>query len=146
MAKRITSGKRDREKLKEQKSKEKQQRKEERKTTGTSSFEDMIAYVDENGVLCSTPPDKTKVSVDVNEISISTPKQEDVEILPLNGRIEFFNEAKGYGFVKDIGSSEKYFFHISSAPASIAQGDIVTFELEKGSRGPCAVDIIINKK
>ncbi len=146
MAKRITSGKRDREKLKEQKRKDKQQRKEERKTSGTSSFEDMIAYVDENGVLCSTPPEKTNNSVDVNDISISTPKQEEIEVLPLNGRIEFFNEAKGYGFVKDLGSSEKYFFHISSAPASIAQGDIVTFELEKGSRGLNAVNIIINNK
>ena len=51
MAKRITTGKRDREKLKEQKRQEKQKRKDERKSGGTSSFEDMIAYVDENGIL-----------------------------------------------------------------------------------------------
>ncbi|KAA3137087.1 cold shock domain-containing protein, partial [Alistipes onderdonkii] len=43
MAKRITTGKRDREKLKEQKRQEKQKRKDERKSGGTSSFEDMIA-------------------------------------------------------------------------------------------------------
>lgn len=147
MAKRITSGKRDREKLKEQKRKEKQQRKEERQSRGTSSFEDMIAYVDENGVLHSTPPEKQKEEIDISEIVISVPKQEDIEIAPLNGRIEHFNPSKGYGFVKDTGSSEKYFFHISSAPSSIAEGDIVTFELERGTRGMNAVRIsIINKE
>ena len=145
MAKRITSGKRDREKLKEQKRKEKLQRKEDRKSSGTSSFEDMIAYVDANGVLSSTPPDKQKEDVDVNDIAISVPKQEDVEIEPLKGRIEHFNSDKGYGFVKDLGSSDKYFFHISAAPASIAQGDMVTFELERGTRGMNAINIIITK-
>ncbi len=44
------------EKNKQQKKKEKQQRKEERKLQGTSSFEDMIAYVDENGMITDTPP------------------------------------------------------------------------------------------
>ena len=146
MAKRITTGKRDREKLKEQKRKDKQQRKEERQSRGTSSFEDMIAYVDENGVLHSTPPEKQKEEIDVSEIAVSVPKQEDIEIVPLNGRIEHFNASKGYGFVKDTGSSEKYFFHISSAPSTIAEGDIVTFELERGTRGMNAVRItIINK-
>ena len=145
MAKRITSGKRDREKLKEQKRKEKLQRKEDRKSNGTSSFDDMIAYVDENGVLSSTPPEKQKQDIDVNEISVSVPKQEDIEIVPLKGRIEHFNSEKGYGFVKDLGSSDKYFFHISSAPASIAQGDIVTFDLERGARGMNAVNILISK-
>ena len=57
MAKQITTGKRDREKLKEQKRQEKQKRKDERKSGGTSSFEDMIAYVDENGILHTTPQD-----------------------------------------------------------------------------------------
>ena len=47
MVKKITISKRDREKLKEQKRKEKQQRKEERQSNGPSSFEDMIAYVDQ---------------------------------------------------------------------------------------------------
>lgn len=146
MAKRITSGKRDREKLKEQKRKDKQQRKEERQSRGTSSFEDMIAYVDENGVLHATPPEKQKEEINVSEIAISVPKQEDIEVVPLNGRIEHFNSAKGYGFVKDTGSSDKYFFHISSAPSSIAEGDLVTFELERGTRGMNAVHIsILNK-
>ena len=58
------------------------------------------------------------------------------------GRIEYFNAAKGYGFVKDADCGEKYFFHISSSPATIAEGDRVTFEIERGMRGMNAVRII----
>ena len=142
MAKRITTGKRDREKLKEQK------RKDERKSGGTSSFEDMIAYVDENGILHTTPQDvKPKTEIDVSQIEISTPKQEEMEILPSTGRVEYFTASKGYGFIKDADSGEKYFFHISSAPDTIAEGDKVTFEIERGTRGLAAVRIsIINKQ
>lgn len=143
MAKRITTGKRDREKLKEQKRMEKQKRKEDRQNSGTSSFEDMIAYVDENGILHATPPDRKKVEIEASEIAVSVPKQEEVETAPLSGRVEHFNESKGYGFIKDAGNSEKYFFHISAAPSNITEGDKVTFELERGTRGMNAVQITI---
>ncbi|NLD22551.1 MAG: cold shock domain-containing protein [Bacteroidales bacterium] len=143
MANRITTGKRDREKLKEQKRKEKLQKKEERKIGGKSSFEDMIAYTDENGQLHSTPPEKSNTVIDVANILISTPKQEDVEIEPFKGRVEFFNDQKGYGFIKDLSSTDKYFFHISSAPEMIKEGDNVTFEIERGTRGINAVRISI---
>jgi len=45
--------------------------------------------------------------------------------------------------VKDADNGEKYFFHISSAPATIAEGDRVTFEIERGMRGMNAVRISI---
>ena len=133
MVKKITISKRDREKLKEQKRKEKQQRKEERQSNGPSSFEDMIAYVDQFGVLHSVPQERLEEEVDASHIEVSVPKQEDV----------YFNAAKGYGFVKDADCGEKYFFHISSAPATIAEGDRVTFEIERGMRGMNAVRISI---
>ena len=48
--------------------------------------------------------------------------------------------------MKDAENGEKYFFHISSAPEDIAEGDMVTFEIERGTRGMNAVRIsIINK-
>ena len=140
MVKKITISKRDREKLKEQKRKEKQQRKEERQSNGPSSFEDMIAYVDQFGVLHSVPQERLEEEVDASHIEVSVPKQEDVEVAPL---MEYFNAAKGYGFVKDTDNGEKYFFHISSAPATIAEGDRVTFEIERGMRGMNAVRISI---
>lgn len=144
MVQRITTGKRDREKLKEQKRKEKQQRKDERKSSGTNSFEDMIAYVDQYGALHSTPQDdKPKEEINAVEIAVSVPKQEEVEITPSNGNVEYFNSSKGFGFVRDTKSGEKYFFHISSAPENITEGDKVTFEIERGTRGMNAVRISI---
>jgi len=147
MAKRVTYNKRENEKKKASKRLEKQKRKEERKANNTGgAFEDMIAYVDENGVITSTPPDTEvkKEEINVEDIVISTPKREDIEEESvLRGRIEHFNSSKGYGFIKDLGSTEKYFFHISSAPAEIAEGDIVFFELERGARGMNAVNIKI---
>lgn len=144
----ISFNKRELEKKKEQKRQEKQKRKEERKANGGSaSFEDMIAYVDENGVITSTPPDQaSKQKVDIENIAISTPKKEDIEDPILNGRVEYFNPDKGYGFIKHTGSTDKYFFHVSSAPASITEGNIVTFELERGQKGMNAVRIVLANK
>ncbi len=144
MAKSNSFNKREIEKNKQQKRKEKQQRREERKNNPTDTFEDMIAYVDENGVITSTPPDMTKKQkVDIEDIIISTPKKEDIEEPILNGRVEFFNPDKGFGFIKHTGSTDKYFFHISSAPVSIAEGNMVTFELERGQKGMNAVNITL---
>lgn len=143
----ISFNKREQEKKKEQKRQEKLKRKEERKANGGSaSFEDMIAYVDENGVITNTPPDPIKQKVDIEDIAISTPKKEDMEDPILKGRVEYFNPDKGYGFIKHTGSTDKYFFHVSSAPASITEGNMVTFELERGQKGMNAVRIALANK
>ena len=143
----ISVNKKELEKKKEQKKREKLKRKEERKAIGGSkSFEDMIAYVDEYGMISSTPPDLArKTEVLLENIAISSPKKEDTEKEPLKGRVEHFNSDKGYGFIKDMGSINKYFFHISNAPDNISEGDIVNFELEKGQRGMNAVRIELSK-
>lgn len=143
-----SQSKKELEKKKQSKKKEKLQRKEIRKTNGSSkSFDDMIAYVDENGNITSTPPDPDKVvaKVDAENIVISTPKKEEVENPVLTGRVEYFNNDKGYGFIKDINSVEKYFFHINNAPDSITEGDRVCFETERGPKGMNAVRISIQK-
>lgn len=145
MAKSNSFNKREIEKNKQQKRKEKQQKREERKNNPSDSFDDMIAYVDENGVITNTPPDPTsKQKVDIEDIIISTPKKEEIEVDPiLTGRVEHFNPSKGYGFIKHTGSTDKYFFHISAAPASIEEGEKVTFELERGQKGMNAVRITL---
>lgn len=56
MAKSMTVGKRENEKKRLAKREEKLKKKESRKLSGTSSFDDMIAYVDENGMITSIPP------------------------------------------------------------------------------------------
>lgn len=140
-------GKRENEKKKQAKRLEKQKRKEERQAGGTSSPDDMIAYVDELGNIVDTPPEERKASeVKLEDIAISTPKKtESEEDEPLQGRVEYFNHEKGYGFIKDKNSGEKYFFHISAAPAEIAEGNTVTFELERGTRGMNAIRISLIK-
>lgn len=140
----ISFNKRENEKKKQQKKAEKQKRKEERKVSGKSSFDDMIAYVDENGVITSTPPEEqNKEVINQEEILISTPKKEELEeISDVNkGRVEYFSKSKGYGFITDLNRNGKYFFHISNAPDDIMEGGIVTFDLEKGNRGVNAVNI-----
>jgi cold shock CspA family protein len=135
-------GKRENEKKKQAKRLEKQKRKEERQAGGTSSPDEMIAWVDEMGNIVDTPPEqRAKQEIKLEDVAISTPKKEESEPEPLKGRVEYFNAAKGYGFVKDLASTEKYFFHISAAPADIAEGNIVTFDLERGTRGLNAVGI-----
>ncbi len=140
-------GKRENEKKKQAKRLEKQKRKEERQSGGTSSPDEMIAWVDEMGNIVDTPPEqRAKAEVKLEDVAIATPKKEETEPEPLKGRVEYFNADKGYGFIKDLASTEKYFFHISAAPAGIAEGNIVTFELERGTRGLNAVGIVAAAK
>lgn len=129
-------GKRENEKKKRARRLEKQKRREERQAGGPSSFEEMIAYVDENGRIADTLPEKSgREEVRPEDVPIATPKRESSVPEMLTGRVEHFNESKGYGFIKDMESSEKYFFHVSSAPPDIAEGHIVAFGTERGTRG-----------
>lgn len=146
MAKSVSYNKREVEKKKQEKRLEKQKRREERKANaGSGSLDDMIAYVDENGVITDTPPDPIqKQEIDIDDIAVSTPKKENMEEPePNKGRVEYFDRNKGYGFIKSASSVDKYFFHISSAPASIGEDDKVTFDLERGKKGMNAVNIVI---
>ena len=148
MAKSNSFNKREIEKRKQEKRLEKQKRKEERKSNaGNNSFDDMIAYVDENGVIMDTPPDPAnKSDIEIGDIAVSIPKKEDVKDTKLIGTVEYYNEDKGYGFIKNAVKMEKYFFHISNAPASIKEGNKVTFELERGQKGMNAVRIMLADK
>jgi cold shock CspA family protein len=142
----ISSNKREIQKKKEQKRKDKQKRKEERKANGSRSLDDMIAYVDENGIFTDTPPNPLlRQEVEAGSIAVSTPKKEDIVEAVLIGRVEFFNPDKGYGFIKNTANIDKYFFHVSNAPDNIAEGDMVTFELERGKKGMNAVNIVHKK-
>lgn len=129
--------------LNEQKSKKKK-KKEEKKLSGkTSSFEDMIAYVDENGVITSTPPAENikKEEINQEEILISVPKKEKEEPVVLKGKVDFFNTSKGFGFIKELVRGERYFFHVNNLLSKIEENDIVTFDLERGLKGMNAINI-----
>jgi cold shock CspA family protein len=147
---RETFSKKETEKNKEKKRKEKEQRKEERKANSKSgsSLEDMLAYVDENGNITSTPPDPTKKKVIKEEdIEVSVRKQEPGKQSDIarKGRVTFFNESKGFGFIKDQETQESVFVHINQVSGQIKENDKVAFEVEMGHKGPNAVRVQVIK-
>ncbi len=106
-----------------------------------------FAYVDHNGQLTDTPPDPTlKVEVDVEDIILGIPKKVEEDFDPIrNGKVSFFDSSKGYGFILDTDTQEKYFTHISGIIDEITENDKVTFELEKGLKGLNAVKVKLKK-
>ncbi|NJM16681.1 MAG: cold shock domain-containing protein [Bacteroidales bacterium] len=126
---------------KEKKRKEKAQKRMAKKDGEKSSFEDMIAYVDENGVISSTPPDPNKKSViNVEDIQIGVPVREHVEFDPVRkGTVAFFNESKGYGFIRDSETKENVFVHVNNLIEDIKEGNLVSFETQMGDKGLKAV-------
>jgi len=51
------------------------------------------------------------------------------------GTVKFFNETKGFGFIKEDGSGDEHFVHISGLIDEIREGDEVEFELQEGKKG-----------
>jgi CspA family cold shock protein len=58
-----------------------------------------------------------------------------------SGKVKFFNESKGFGFIKDTESNEEYFVHVSGLIDEIREDDEVTFELQQGKKGLNAVNV-----
>ena len=58
-----------------------------------------------------------------------------------NGTVKFFNETKGFGFIKDSDSQKEYFVHSNGLKERIKENDEVTFDLEEGKKGLNAVNV-----
>ncbi len=134
---------------KDKKRKDKEKKRLDRKDNEkTGKLEDMIAYVDENGMITSTPPDpnKKKAIIKSEDIEISIRKQENIPFDPVRkGTVTFFNDSKGYGFIRDAESQESIFVHVNNVLEPIKEGNLVTFEVEKGLKGFTAVQVKIFK-
>ena len=57
------------------------------------------------------------------------------------GIVKFFNETKGFGFIKDKESNNEYFVHVSGLIDKIKENDEVTFDLKEGKKGLNAVNV-----
>ena len=57
------------------------------------------------------------------------------------GTVKFFNETKGYGFIKDDESGKEYFVHVTGLVDKVQDNDEVSFDLEEGKKGTNAVNV-----
>jgi CspA family cold shock protein len=59
------------------------------------------------------------------------------------GTVKFFNETKGFGFIK-ADNGEEIFVHVSALKTEIRENDEVTFEVERGKKGLNAVNVSVS--
>jgi cold shock CspA family protein len=138
-----TYGKKEREKKRAKKRKEKEQRRLERKEKGSVNE---FVYVDAYGNLTDTPPDPSiKLEIDADDIELGIPKKEDGDqeevITAHEGVVSFYDSSKGFGFIIDNITKERFFVHVSGTLDQIDEDDKVTFELEQGKKGMNAVQV-----
>ncbi|MCX6351009.1 MAG: cold shock domain-containing protein [Bacteroidetes bacterium] len=58
-----------------------------------------------------------------------------------NGKVKFFNETKGFGFIKDDDTGEEIFVHVSGLVDKVRQDDAVTYDVTDGRKGQNAVNV-----
>ena len=104
--------------------------------------QDEFVYVDFNGNFTDTPPDpEEKEQISLESIIISPTKKDDVDTR-VSGKVTFYDDEKGFGFIKNPLNQDSYFFHFSECPDTLTIGDKVEFELIRGEKGMNAVKII----
>ncbi len=135
---------------KEKKRKEKEAKRARKKgEEKRNSFDDMIAYVDEFGRITSTPPDpdkKTVISAESIELKITKNTPGTTPDFVRKGIVTFFNDSKGYGFIRDLESNQSIFVHINSLLEPIKENNTVSFEIGKGPKGLSAMKVRLFKE
>jgi cold shock CspA family protein len=141
-----TFSKKEKEKKKAKQRIDKAEKMEERKasTKKGKSLDEMMAYIDEDGNISSTPPDPRKKKVfNAEDMQIGAPKHvpgEEGDAIR-TGIVSFFNEAKGFGFIKDLQTAESVFIHVNQLTERISEGQRVIFEVEQGPKGLNAINV-----
>jgi cold shock protein len=59
----------------------------------------------------------------------------------MQGTVKFFNEAKGFGFIKPADGGEDVFVHSSGLVDKVRENDKVEYEVERGKKGLNAVRV-----
>lgn len=57
------------------------------------------------------------------------------------GTVKFFNNSKGFGFIKEDETEKEHFVHVSGLIDEIREGDAVEFDLQDGRKGLNAVNV-----
>lgn len=134
---------------KEKKRKDKEKKRELRKSEGKkSTFDDMIAYVDEFGRISSVPPDpNNKITVAGEDIELTpSRKPKEGSDFQKEGQVVTFNKSRGFGFIRELDSKKSYFVHVNNIEEPIQDNDIVIFEIGKGDKGPVALKVKLKEK
>ena len=146
---RETFSKQENQNKKDKKRKEKEKKKLIKKDSkGPSSLDDMIAYVDEFGAITSVPPDiSQRKPVNAEDIQLGVPRNSAAEeIDPIHkGIVSFFNDSKGFGFIKDSATQQDVFVHVNGLTEPVKENNKVLFEIVRGPKGPNAVNVKIDK-
>jgi cold shock CspA family protein len=145
-----TFGKKEVRSKQEKKRKEKLQKRAKKKSEGKkSSFDDMIAYVDEFGAITNTPPDpgkKTVVDASSIELEVTKNRPENNPGFQRKGVVTFFNDSKGFGFIRDLESNQSIFVHANNLLDPIKENNLVTFETGRGPKGLSAMNVKLYKE
>jgi cold shock CspA family protein len=102
--------------------------------------------VDDNGNLTSTPQDPSKRrEYNLEDIQISAPKAEDrnAEDQFEEGVVTFYNEEKGYGFIRDSRTKQSVFVHHRQLSGPVQINQKVRFLIAKGMKGPEAIEVSV---
>lgn len=59
----------------------------------------------------------------------------------ITGTVKFYNDAKGFGFIKENDSENEYFVHATGLVEAIRENDEVEFDLIDGKKGKNAVNV-----
>jgi len=133
---------------KEKKRKEKAAKRLARRDSEKTSMDDMIAYVDEYGMITDKPIEpENKKAVKLEDIEISVPKGDakEEEDLVRRGIVSFFNDSKGFGFIQDLETKQNVFVHSNNVLGEIKEGNLVIYEMEMTQRGLAAINVQISK-
>ena len=61
------------------------------------------------------------------------------------GKVKWFNESKGFGFITGEDNVDVFVHHSSiegNGFKTLAEGDSVTYEVEQGPKGPSAINVV----
>ena len=138
-----TFNKKEKEKKRLKQKQEKMEKMQERKANAKKgkSLDEMMAYIDEDGNISSTPPDPKRKKIFKHEdmnTGVPVRTEEDSE---REGVVDFFNDAKGYGFIKDAITKQSIFVHVNQLSEAIKENDRVSFQTERGPKGMNAVQV-----
>lgn len=126
-------------KQKLQKRRAKQEKRENRAENNDKGkpFEEMLAYIDENGNISDTPPLK---KYEYNEDDLIKANDEDVFHI---GKVSYYNDAGQYGFIRNNETRESAYFNFKILGFELKQDQHVKFKYKPSKQGLQVTEVIV---